>query len=73
LRNGIGVDVEKPSARWWSTPVDGPATGVSIKPHWDNMIDNYYSLMGWDKKTGKPNPETLKSLGLDYIVKDLYE
>jgi hypothetical protein len=28
--------------------------------------------MGWDRKTGKPYPETLKALGLDYIVKDLW-
>ena len=26
------------------------------------MLDNYYQLMGWDRKTGKPLPETLKKV-----------
>lgn len=47
--------------------------GVSVQPQWDAMLDNYYKLMGWDRKTGKPTQETLKKLGLDYIVKDLYK
>ncbi len=29
---------------------------------WDWMLENYYKLMGWDLKTGKPLPETLKKL-----------
>jgi len=35
------------------------------------MIENYYTLMGWDPQTGKPLPETLEKLGLGEIVKDL--
>ncbi len=72
LRHGLTVALERPSPRWASAPVDGPAKGVSILPHWDNMLDNYYKEMGWDRKTGRPYPETLKALGLDYIVKDLW-
>ncbi len=33
------------------------------------MVENYYRLMGWDPKTGKPLPETLKQLGLEEISK----
>ncbi len=72
LRHGVGVDLEKPSPRWGSTPVDGPAKGIGIAPHWDAMLDNYYHLMGWDRKTGKPFPETLRALGLDSVVADLW-
>jgi aldehyde:ferredoxin oxidoreductase len=37
-------------------------------PHWDKMLRNYYKLMGWDEKTGKPLPQTLKDLDLDFAV-----
>ena len=30
----------------------------------DQMLDEYYSWRGWDKKTGKPKKEKLKELGL---------
>ncbi|MFH0846610.1 MAG: aldehyde ferredoxin oxidoreductase C-terminal domain-containing protein [Chloroflexota bacterium] len=73
LRHGIGVETERSSPRYWSAPVDGPAKGVTIQPHWDKMLDIYYKEMGWDRKTGKPFPETLKALGLDNIVKDLWK
>ncbi len=73
IRQGMDpVALERPSPRYGSTPTDGPAKGVSIQPQWDAMLDNYYKQMGWDIKTGKPLPETLKSLGLDNIVKDLW-
>ncbi|MFC1898823.1 aldehyde ferredoxin oxidoreductase family protein [Chloroflexota bacterium] len=73
LRHGVSVETEQPSPRWSSTPVDGPAQGITIVPHWEDMLDNYYKLMAWDRKTGRPLPETLKALGLDNIVKDLWE
>ena len=55
-----------------STPVDGPAKGISTAAHWDGMLDNYYRLMGWDRQTGKPFPATLRALGLDSVVADLW-
>lgn len=73
LRHGLTVALERPSTRWASAPVDGPAQGITILPHWDSMMENYYKLMGWDIKTGKPYPETLNSLGLEYLVKDIWD
>ena len=73
LRHGVAVDVESTSPRWSSAPVDGPAKGVSIAEHWDSMLDNYYRLMGWDRETGRPLPETLKSIGLEHVTGDLWE
>jgi aldehyde:ferredoxin oxidoreductase len=37
---------------------------------WKWMVTNYYTLMGWDPKTGMPLPETLKELDLEDLVKD---
>ncbi len=36
------------------------------------MIKNYYNLMGWDEQTGKPLPETLKSLGLESVIPQIW-
>ncbi len=75
LRHGITAeaDLAGPSARYGGAPVDGPVAGVTIKPHWENMVHSYYEQSGWDRETGKPLPETLQRLGLDYVVKDIWE
>ena len=52
--------------------MDGPAKGRDIKVHWDDMLDTYYKHMGWDRKSGKPLPETLRSLGLEKESSDLW-
>jgi aldehyde:ferredoxin oxidoreductase len=67
LRNGIGAELDAPSMKYGSTPLGGPIAGRGIMPHWDNMLRNYYNLMGWDEK-GRPLPETLRSLGLDFVI-----
>ena len=71
LRHGLRVEDERPSKRYGSIPVDGPAQGKNIMEKWSWMVENYYRLMGWDPKTGKPLPETLEKLGLGEIIKDL--
>jgi aldehyde:ferredoxin oxidoreductase len=70
LRNGIGAELDRPSMRYGSTPLDGVAAGRPIMPNWDKMLQNYYNLMGWDEN-GSPLPETLKSLGLEAIIPQL--
>ena len=71
LKHGLRRESEKPSSRYGSTPVDGPVEGKGIMPVWDEMVKNYYSRIGWDPETGKPLPETLRSLGLDHMIQDL--
>ncbi len=73
LRHGITVDVEAPSPRWSSSPVDGQYRGISIRGHWERMLDNYYRHMGWERKTGRPFPQTLEALGLGHIIPDLWK
>jgi aldehyde:ferredoxin oxidoreductase len=72
LRRGIGAELDAPSARYGSTPHDGIAAGRGIVAHWDEMLRNYYQLMGWDEKTGKPLPETLSNLGLDFVIPQIW-
>ena len=75
LRHGITaeVDLAGPSERYGSTPVDGPAAGISIKPHWENMVHAYYEQSGWDRESGRPLPDTLRRLGLEDVIKDIWE
>jgi aldehyde:ferredoxin oxidoreductase len=72
LRCGLTPDLERPSKRYSSTPVDGPAKGQSIMDQWDKMVDIWYRDVGYDRKTGKPLPQTLTGLGLDWLAKELW-
>jgi aldehyde:ferredoxin oxidoreductase len=72
LRHGISAELDAPSPRYGSTLTDGPSTGIGIMPHLDIMLKNYYREMGWDEHSGKPLPETLAALGLDFIIPDLW-
>ena len=72
LRCGITVDQERPSERYWSTPVDGPAAGTSAKENWETMVNAYYVNAGWDRETGKPLPETLRKLGLEQLIAEVW-
>jgi aldehyde:ferredoxin oxidoreductase len=68
VRCGLGPELERPSPRYGSTPVDGPAKGQSIAKHWDHMVDLWYEGMGYDRRTGWPKPETLEALGLEWLI-----
>jgi len=54
-------------------PPDGPAAGVSIAPYLRGMINEYYRLMGWDERTGKPFRGILRNFGLNDVAKDLWD
>ena len=71
LQTGITSAQDRPSFRYGSTPVDGPTEGISIQPHWDEMLRNYYEKMGWHPETGVPTKETLEKLGVGSVWDDL--
>lgn len=72
FRHGLNADLELPSPRYWSTPVDGPVAGKGIREHFPRLRADYYRHMGWDPVTGKPLPETLRDLGLEREARDLW-
>jgi len=72
LRCGLGPELEYPSKRYGSTPTDGPAKGQAIMDQWERMLDLWYAGVGYDRRTGKPLPETLRALGLDWLARDLW-
>ena len=40
---------------------------------YNQMLDEYYELHGWNKKTSFPYRKTLEAYGLDYVADDLEE
>jgi len=48
---------------------EGPAKGhvVNLKP----LLDAYYEFRGWDQN-GKPTPQKLRELGLDWLIEEIY-
>ena len=70
IQHGISPELDAPSRRYGSMPLDGPAAGVSVQPVWSEMLSNYYRLLGWDEN-GVPRRETLEALGLSQVADDL--
>jgi len=70
IRHGLTAEDDTLSPRLLEPPPDGASKGsiVQIKP----MVHEYYQRMGWDEKTGKPLIQTLKSLGLEDVIPDLW-
>lgn len=66
--HGMDPKLERPSKRYGSIPIDGPAEGADIMPHWDEMLRNYHRMLGWDEELGLPLPETLRKLDLEELV-----
>lgn len=71
FRCGLTKEMEAPSPRYGSAVPDGPFEGLATAQDWDKIRTRYYELMGWDKKTGKPLPNTLRNLGLEHTIPDL--
>ncbi len=58
-----------------SCPGDHPAGPVPLPPidskKYNKILDAYYKVRGWDKKTGIPKQDHLKKLGLGNVAKKL--
>ncbi|MFC2041122.1 aldehyde ferredoxin oxidoreductase family protein [Chloroflexota bacterium] len=72
IRHGHTAEMDAPSPRYGSAPVNGPSEGKTIMDYWDELRSGYYELMGWDSKTGKPLPDTLKHLDLEHAIPELW-
>ena len=59
--------------RFYKEPVaDGPRKGATLsRETMDGVLDGYYEVRGWDKKTGVPTKEKLNQLGLEQVAEDL--
>jgi len=66
LREGFGRESDYPPLRFFEEPLsDGPGKGTRLsRPDYDRILNEYYESRGWDKETGVPSPEKLRSLDL---------
>ncbi len=51
---------------------DHPAGAAEFVPEFDKMLEAYYAVRGWDPQTGFPKKEKLISLGLEWLVEDVW-
>jgi aldehyde:ferredoxin oxidoreductase len=68
FQHGLDPALERPSTRYGSIPIDGPAQGANIMEHWDSMVRSFRQQIGWDPDIGLPLPETLRDLELDELI-----
>lgn len=47
------------------------AEPIITREQLDIWLDEYYQLHGWDKETGRPTPERLRKLGLEFVLESL--
>ena len=72
-REGLRRKDDTLPKRFLTEPIpEGPSKGMVITPEMlERMKDEYYTLRGWDKATGIPNPERLLRLDLPDIAEDM--
>jgi aldehyde:ferredoxin oxidoreductase len=70
LHGGFTRRDDYPPRRYWTEPVkSGPYAGERIDHEaWERMLDDYYSLHGWDKETGLQTRQNLEALGLKPVA-----
>jgi len=52
---------------------DGPSKDSILEKDFNQLIDDFYEVCGWDKVTGIPTKETLKRLGLIEMMGNITE
>lgn len=64
---------DMPTPRDLNEPIPtGKLAGWRLeKDKWDQMLDRYYELHGWDKKTSYPTQKTLDDLGIGYAYEEI--
>ena len=75
VREGITREDDIIIGRYMDEPIHGgPLDGMALdRKKWNKMLDDYYELSGWDKKTGIPTRSQLETLGLKDIADELGE
>ena len=73
IREGATRDDDHPPQRFFKEPhTKGPTKGVTLdEKGYQKLLSGYYEARGWDKETGIPTDETLKDLGLDFVIPEI--
>jgi aldehyde:ferredoxin oxidoreductase len=70
IREGIGRHEDTLPERLFSkASTKGPSRGQTVdRASFEEMLETYYELCGWDKQTGVPTNEKLRDLGLREVL-----
>ena len=73
LHGGFGRKDDHPPKRYWEEPVkSGPYQGEHIDHEtWERMLDEYYTMQGWDQETGLQKKSMLLELDLPEVIDKL--
>ena len=73
VREGFTRKDDDWPARFYEEPLpEGPARGAVLsKDNVNGLLDEYYELMGWDKRSGMPTKGNLAELGLEEVADEL--
>ncbi|MFC1980649.1 aldehyde ferredoxin oxidoreductase family protein [Chloroflexota bacterium] len=73
IREGLTRKDDTWPDRFYTEPLpEGPTKGAVLsREEMDKLLDEYYELRGWDKRTGLPSKDKLVELGLGDIAKEL--
>jgi aldehyde:ferredoxin oxidoreductase len=70
VRDGFGRRDDYLPGRFLKEPLErGPIKGQVVEM--DQLLDDYYTVRGWDQATGYPKREKLESLGLKAVADEL--
>ena len=75
LHGGFTRKDDYPPKRYWEEPVkSGPYKGEHIDHEtWERMLDEYYSLHGWDAESGLQIRDSLEAVDLKAVADSLEE
>jgi len=73
LHAGFSRQDDYPPRRFMEEPIKSGSAGgeLLLRDEWDKVLDEYYELHGWDKKTGWQNRTQLEKLALGEVADDL--
>jgi aldehyde:ferredoxin oxidoreductase len=73
LHAGFGKEDDYPPKRFLEEPVkSGPyKDSIFTQQEWQTMLEEYYTLHGWDRKTGAQIEAVLKELDLPFVLEKL--
>lgn len=73
IHAGFNREDDYPPKRYINESVkSGPYKGARLdRANWDSMLDEYYELQGWDKKTGWQTENCLEELDLENVANRL--
>lgn len=73
VRGGMTRKDDRPPDRFFKEPIkSGPGRGdILEKDKFEEMLDEYYELRGWDKETGLPTRSKLEEVGLKEVADEL--